>query len=185
MTKLITYAQIAPYKHITSNVNAAKFDIYNLQAQELDLRPLLGTELYWDLVDDFEASPSLVIYSDLYNGSTYVKDTRSFKHEGLIPVMANFIYARYLASSGASSTPWGMVQKKQGDVSDPLSEKSLARMMGQAQSEALAYWERVKIYLCDHTTEIPLYNRKAKSQSGIRIRGVGGNSNDYYRKRNY
>src|SRR3989304_7812542 len=177
MTPLITYADIAPYKHITSNLASGKFSMYLLEAQEFDLRPLLGTELFIDLLEDAEASPAFDIYSDLMNGSTYTKNEKKFKHEGLIPVLAYYTYSRYLQSSGANSTPFGMVQKT-NDFSQPSPEKTIARLVSQAQSGAKAYWERVQRYILDNQTAdfLNLYRCDTNNTSGqgIKIRAVGG-----------
>jgi len=186
MTKLISYSDLAPYKHLTANFNAAKFDTYVNAAQEFDLRKLLGTELYIDLMDDFEASPSLVTYGELMSGCTYTYLTRKYKHEGLIPVIGCFTFARYLMDSNAFSTPFGMMQKKNSDVSEPISEKSIARKIAQAQSEALSYFERVKLYIVHQkqidSTKFILYRTQIKSSSGIRISAAGGNAKDRYKR---
>jgi hypothetical protein len=178
MTKLLSHSELLEFKHITGNIPSAMFDRYVLEAQELDLRPLLGIDLYIALVEDFEASPSLATYSDLWNGSTYDILTKKFKHEGLIPVLAYYTYARYIQNSGVNSTPYGLVEKK-NDFSQPTSEKTIARKISQAQSGAKAYWERTRKYILDHPEIFEtLYNCQGNytTGQGIKIRAVGGNS---------
>lgn len=180
MTALITYSQVTQ-KHITSNITAAKFAMYLDEAQEFDLRPLLGTELYIDLLNDAVNSPPFGVYEDLMNGNTYTKNSRQYKHEGLIPVIAYYTYSRYLMDSGVNSTPYGIVQKT-NDYSQPTSEKTIARKVSQAQSGAKAYWERVQQYILDNKTEnfLNLYRcaNSNLSGQGVKITAIGGNSND-------
>ena len=181
MIPLITYSDLTPYKHITANLSANKLSQFLQEAQEFDLRPLLGTELYIDLLDDAVASPPFGIYEDLMNGSTYTKNSRKFKHEGLIPVLAYYTYARYIQSTGVNSTPSGMVQKT-NDFSQPSPEKMIARQISQAQSGAKAYWERVQRYIIDNKTDtfLNLYRCSTTNTTGqgVKITAIGGNSQD-------
>ncbi len=77
-TKLITLANIQDVKSISLNVNETKqLSPYILEAQNFDLRELLGDAFYLDLIADFSALPSLDKYDLLFNGGqyTYLNDT--------------------------------------------------------------------------------------------------------------
>lgn len=173
--KLITYNQIAEYKLITSNINASKFDNLLIEAQELDLRPILGNELYLELIAENGNSPYPDKYANLLEGCTYTYNGKSYKHEGLIPVLAYFIYARFLAYAGSVATPYGVVQKT-NDFSQPTSDKSISRQITQAKSAAMAYFDRVKLFLIHNKTIYTtyLFNPSTRN-SGLRINPVGGN----------
>jgi len=176
---LITLSQIQQYKSITDNLNTVKsLDPYIQEAEQFDLRAFLGEELFLALVEDYEASPSLAtaIYADLYNGKTYTYSGRTYKHEGLVPVLAYYTFARFAAMSGTHSTKHGFVTK-QTDFSEPASEKTIARMIGQAKSSAMVYQDRVRLFLSHNSESYPLWHGSGKRTKGqLKIIPVGGNS---------
>lgn len=186
-TPLITYSQVT-YKHITSNLPASKFNMYLEEAQELDVRPLLGDELYIDLLDEAAESPQFSTYSDLMNGSVYQYGTipKRYKHEGLVAVLSYYTYSRYLASAGSNSTPFGMVEKV-NEYSKPTSEKRIASLIAQAQSGGRARWERVQRFLIHKRADYPLYRSCSADHStrgsGARVLGIGGNNRTKSRRR--
>lgn len=187
MIKLITVEQISPFKSITHNLNSVKvLDPHIVAAQDLDLRAFLGTELYLDLLDDFEQSPSLSVYSDLYNGSTYQYQNRTYDQPGIVAILAHFTYARYVQTSNIQSTKSGLVQKTNSEDSQPLTEKAISNIVQQAKSTAIVYQERVKLFLDRNSTDYPLWHvgEDFKRRRGsIRINAVGeGNRDGYYSK---
>lgn len=178
---LVSLSDFGDFKQITSNLNAGiKLNPAIREAQEFDLRPLMGTEFYLALCDDFEASPSLSEYEDLFNGSRYTRGDVLCEHNGIKAVLIYYAYARYLATSMVNSTPFGLVQKTNVNESTAVSEKTLSRLVQQARSGAESYWSRVNKFLLDNITDYPLYRCPKKPKSGgIRMISVGGNSKTY------
>jgi hypothetical protein len=176
---LISLTDIRKFKSITINTDNTRLENYIQEAQDFDLQPFLGNELYYDLIADKESSPSLATYGDLYNGSTYSIGNRTFKHVGIVPVLVYFTYARYLANQNVASTKYGMVVKT-NDFSQPADSKTVQRLIDQAKSGALVYQDQVKQFLDYKNPRYPLWrggiNRK---KGGIKITSVGGNSDDY------
>jgi hypothetical protein len=182
---LLTLAQLQSYKSITANIDQAKhLEPYIQEAEEFDLRPFLGDELYTLVVADHDASPSLATYGDLFNGSTYTYGGRTYKHEGLKAVLAYFTYARYLANANNHSTRAGITVKK-SEFSEPASEKTIMRLVDQARSGALTYQSRVEDFIRRHAATYPEWRGNAKRTSKIRISGVGGNSTYKNKNRGY
>jgi len=180
MSQLISLSQIQEFKGITSNINEAKSLVpFIYEAQEFDLRPFLGEELYLALLDDFDASPSLATPAmlDLYSGSDYT-DTAGVRrqHPGIVAMLVYFTHARYIAGANVHSTKHGM-KVKENDWSTEPSEKTIARMIGQARSGAVAYQERVKRFLDINAVDYPLWKSGAKRRRGqIRLTAIGGNA---------
>lgn len=176
MTALITLADIRTFKAISSSLNALKLDSEINEAQEFDLRPFLGDEFYLALISDFAASPSLATYSDLFNGSTYTYGSRTYQHDGLKAVLCYYAYARYLNNSNTNATAFGTVIK-QNDDSEPISEKTLARLVGQAISGAKVFENRVLDFLSRNNANYPLWriscsNVNNNKTGGLRISAV-------------
>ncbi len=173
MTLLISLSDFTPYKAISSNINATKkLEPYILEAQEFDLRPILGEELYNALVADFELSPPLQTYADLFNGCTWTIAGHTYKHDGLVPALCYFAYARYKLNSNTEDTAFGTVVKRNNE-SEPASEKQVNRQSDQARTGAMAYMNRVIKFLDDNSTDYPLWlNSCTKKKGRGRITGI-------------
>lgn len=176
-TSLITIADVREFKGISSNINVDKdFFPHVLEAQEFDLRAFLGESFYIDLVEDFEGSPSLDLYSDLFNGVKYTYSGQTYEHSGLKAVLVYHSYARYLSYSGVQSTPTGMMQKL-NQYSEKVDDKTLARLIQQARSGATAHEVRVTDFLNRNASSYPLWKSgctlKNDYKTGLKIRKIG------------
>lgn len=170
MIPLITYVEISRFKTISQNVNAAKkIEPYVLEAQEFDLKGLLGPALYLDLINDFESSPSLLIYSDLFNGCEFEYKGKQIRHEGIISVLSYLAYSRSVLNGNFESTAFGMVVKS-NEYSTQPTERAIQRMSDQAKSGAMAYWGFVEKFL--NQSDFELWNKKNKKVTSNRISGV-------------
>lgn len=181
---LISLDDIKKYKSITANLDSEKhLEPYIMEAQEFDLRPFLGDQLYKALVADYNdgGSPSLQTYVDLYSGSTYTWAGEKYTHEGIVPILVYFAYSRYIlqSGSGATSTAYGFVIKE-SDYSQPVSRKQLQEMASQAKSGALVYQSRLEAFLRININDYPTWVGRNKHKSSIRISAVGGNSSRNY-----
>ena len=181
MTKLITVSDIKNYKTLSINIAALKIDSEINEAQEFDLRPILGDALYLDLLTDFEASPSLATYNELFNGCTYTYSGNTYQHDGLKAMLCYYAYARFLNNSNTNSTAFGVVIKNNND-SEPVSEKTLSRLVGQALNGAKIFENRTLDYLRRNSADYPLYKCYAenKQTGGITITPVRGDKNKRY-----
>lgn len=140
--KLITLADFQKYKRMTQNMDLAKLDTFIEEAQMLDLRPLSGDALYFDLITD-NLVPRNV---DLLTGKSYIYNGNNITFAGLKPVLVYFTYARYAAMTNIIDTASGLVYKD-NDFSTPAASKDIARVVDQAKSAAIAYWGMVEQYL--------------------------------------
>jgi hypothetical protein len=176
MNPLITLQDIREIKSISLNLNSNKeLDPHILEAQDFDLRPLMGDNFFLDFLEDFEDSPSLSQYSDLWNGCTYTFQNEKFKHEGLKAVLAYHSFARYTSEANIQSTPTGFVHKT-NQYSEKVEDKAISRKVAQARSAAQICEGRVIDYICRHKSLYPLYkgnNQTKKYSSGMKIRSIG------------
>lgn len=175
---LLTLTQLQGFKSICSNIDQAKsLEPYIKEAQMFDLRPFLGDALYADLLADYEASPSLQKYDALYTGGSYSHAGYTYENPGLVPVLAYYTYARYVANANSISTRTGIMVKK-NDFSDPASDKTIARLVDQARSGARSYLDQVELFMIRNSKDYPLWRAITQRKSKMRISGVGGNSTD-------
>lgn len=171
-TILITRNDLKPFRKISLNTSWDKLGPYILEAQELDLKPILGQELYYDLIEDFNASPSLSKYYYLYHGSTYTCGDTKVTHNGLIPVLAYFAYSRYVEDAGITDTPSGLKQKN-NDYSENISEKTVGRVSDQARSSGAAYMNEVIAFLNNKRADYPFWKCSSGNKRTVRITSIG------------
>jgi hypothetical protein len=177
MTALITINDIRARKTISLNTNEiAQLTPQILEAQDFDLRPILGDEFYFALVQDFEASPSLQIYGDLFNGSTYTFGGKEYTQEGIKAFLVYSVYARYTANSSVIATATGFVHKA-NQYSEHVSEKTVSRLVEQARSGSQVYADRFMLYLDRNRELYPLWKVNCKENkryvAGVKIRQIG------------
>jgi hypothetical protein len=105
MQPLITRSDIARYKQISKTPYDDKLHEQILDAQLLDLQPLIGESFFNKILSAPED------YSDVLEGCVYEHDGISYTNYGLSMVLTYFAYARYMMFSGAVDTPFSVVEK--------------------------------------------------------------------------
>jgi hypothetical protein len=182
MTQLITISDIKNLKTISVNVNTEKkLDPFILEAQQFDLKKLMGDAFYLDFINDYNASPSLQVYSDLFNGSEFVCGAKTLRHEGLKTVLAYLSYARYVLNSNIEATAFGTVHKKT-EESEHVNEATIKRLKDQAYAGAMEYWEDVKKFLNQQNYEL-WDSCKESNLPTIRLSGVSSDCHKHERRR--
>lgn len=179
MTRLIDINDILEYKPLSINTNEAKkISPFIQEAQEFDVSPFLGDAFYMAIEDDFNASPSLQDFYDLFNGSTYTYSGKEYRHKGLKAVLVYYAYARYVANAHTNQTAFGVVQKN-SDHSTAVSEKTIERLVNQANAGAEKYKNDLILFLNRNHANYPLWetrdaNENTTGSGSIRLSSVGG-----------
>jgi len=157
MTALITLSDIQQLKPISSNINSEKKVVpFIIEAQQFDLKEMLGSSFYLAISNDVLADDSLTTYADLWNGSEWTFQTKTYKHEGLKSVLAYLSYYRYVMNAGQEETAFGIVAKRE-DNSTTVSEKTIQRKTDEAKSQAYSLFDDVRKFLDDNYTDYPLW----------------------------
>lgn len=140
MIKLITRSDIALYRQISKTPNDAKLNEMILDAQMLDLQPLIGESFYNKLISAPED------YVDLLGGGSYEVDGVTYTNYGLKMVLCYYAYARYIMFASAIDTPSGFKEKTSGDsqIVDNASKKTVYSLNRDA---AYQIWNNVNNYL--------------------------------------
>lgn len=175
-TPMITLSDVQLFKGVSENINSYKdLEPYILEAMDFDLRPFMGESFFIDLYEKFIASPSLVGYEDLFNGSTYTYNGNKYKHEGIKAVLVYHSFARYAGNASIKSTAYGFVQKT-NQYSDRISETTTARLITQARAGAMVHQNRVMDFLIRNKADYPLFKcagNSKKYRSGTIIKKIG------------
>ena len=185
MNLLISLADFEPIRQLTSNLDVKKLNPYIQEAQNFDLRPVLGEAFFYDLLANSDDS----IYQDLLNGKEYQNaNDETVAFEGLAAALKYFAYARYIESSNTHSTAYGLVSKT-NDFSQQAQEKTIARMVTNARSSAKGYLDDVLKFLAVNADDYPIWkqscNSGKKATGGIKITAVDASDNCYPKDSNY
>lgn len=140
MQLLITRNDIAKYRQLSKTPNNDKLNEMILDAQLLDLEPLIGESLYNKLIAAPEA------HEELMNGGVYEHDGISYTNYGLKMVLSYFAYARYMMFSSVTDTPFSVVEKLNSD-SRPVEASTKKTIYSLNRDAAMQLWENVRNYL--------------------------------------
>lgn len=178
MTILLTLSDFLTITSISASLNGDKKLLpYVGEAQQFDLKEVMGSAFYLDLVKDFEGSPQLQKYSDLWNGSEWICNGKTYRHEGLKTVLIYFSYSRYILNSSQQETAFGIVLKQEQN-SEYVSEKTILRKADNAKSGAFAYMDDVIRFLNDNSTDYPLWISSYCETKKSRSTAIGVDPND-------
>jgi len=164
MQPLITRNDIAKYRQIAKTPHDAKLNEMILDAQLLDVQPLIGEALYNKII----ASPQG--YEELFEGGIYETDGIGYTNYGLKMVLAYFAYARYIMFSSVTDTPFSVVEKLNPDSRpvDPAAKKTIYNLNRDA---AFTIWENVKRYLV-RTRQPDFAMAKTLSGKGLTLKKI-------------
>lgn len=160
MQALITRNDIARYRQISKTPNDDKLNEMIIDAQLLDIQPLLGEILYNKLIAQPEE------HTDLLNGCIYEYDGISYTNYGVKMVLAYFSYARYMMFSSVTDTPFSVVEKLNIE-SKPVEATTKKTMYNLNRDAALKLWDNVRNYLI--RTKYADFSHKVMRESGIRF----------------
>lgn len=177
-TLLITIDDIREFKQLSSNTDVnskVKFQIR--EAQEFDLRGLLGDDFYHDFVSKFDAQfQGADAYKTLFDGGTYEYNDKTYSFAGVRAVLVYYAYSRIIQEIDINVGPHGM-RIKTDEFSDRASEKEISRKVGQAISGAQVYAQQLVDYLNRKSIDFTLWkgtNQNIKTGS-FKISAIGGN----------
>ena len=165
MQPLITRDDIAHYKQISKTPHDAKLNEQILDAQLLDLQPLLGESFFNKILSSPED------YTDLLTGGVYEHDGISYNNYGLSMVLTYFAYARYIMFSSVTDTPFSVVEKL-NDTSRPVEASAKKTLYTLNREAAQQVWHNVHNYLV--RTAHPDYKKGRSTKAGaFRFKKIG------------
>lgn len=175
---LITIDDIKLYKEISSNTDVTtKVDQYIVEAQEFDVRAVLGDELYLDILDKRENGwAEKTDYKTLFEGGTYTYQDKKYSFAGLKAVLVYYSYARIIPNLNDQVTAFGLVNKT-NEFSNRSEDKIIQRKVSQAINGAEIYQRQMIDFLNRNKSTFPLWKGTCvETKTGsFRITAVGGN----------
>jgi hypothetical protein len=179
---LISQTDFVNYRELTANLDYTdRLDPFIRQAQQFDIKQLLGEKFYADLT----ANPATTANAKLLNGGTYTDGGYTYEFTGLKAALVMFTYARLIQNQNVSVTRFGVVFKNNGDVSERVDEKTLQRLTSNARDQAVAYWKECEVFICRNDADYPLYcHTSSVRKGGLTLSGVGGDVTKYQKNFN-
>ena len=167
MSNLITISDFSPYRNLSANIGSEKIDPYVTEAQEFDLKPILGRALYYDFIQGMEASPQEELYTELFEGKDYTDpDTNSTIHfSGIKPMLIYYSYARIIPNLNKHATNFGFIEKE-NPYSNPVQDKGLFLSVSQARNAAEAYKVELIKFLDDNYSDYELWLKNYVTDKG-------------------
>lgn len=147
-TLLTNREKIRKIKQISQSAKDDVLEPFIRSAQMLDIKPLLGDKLYFDLLKDPTAHELLM------NGGDYIFQDEAMYFCGLETVISVYSYGRYIMFGSYRDTPFGH-ETKTNPYAVPTDDKVKGAIWNDSRKEAFAYWQEVEKFL--ELTEYPLF----------------------------
>ena len=170
MEHIITPSEIVSLGRPIGKVDDDKLIAYITEAEQMNIKPALGDELFLNILKDGETND---IYKVLLNGGTY-KDSSENLHSfvGLKTTLSYFVYAQNVMTGDFQSTRYGM-RLKDGDYSSAISSKERSDCYNNALEVANHYLNECLAFCKAKGLLGNRKGRKVLSTGGCTIRKIG------------
>lgn len=165
-TALITRLEIQKYKQLSNSGKDEKLNEIIIQSQMVDLLPLLGERLFYDILSN------LANYTDLLNGNTYTYNSITYTNVGLKAVLAHYVYARHSLYGDVIDTAFGLKEKLNNDVSKQVDYPMKKTLYEHNCNYAYNLWLNVELYLTRTNNELYKCSGEQKNKN-FRISRIG------------
>lgn len=171
MEHIITPEEVVNLGRPIGKVDDTKLLAYITEVEQMNIKPVLGDELFLKLLAEGEDND---LFKILLNGGTY-KDRSASQEKtfvGLRTAMSYFVYAQNVMSGDFHSTRYGM-RLKDGDYSTGISSKERSDCYNNAMEVAQHYLkECVAFCKAKNLISGPRY-KGVVSTGGCTIRKIG------------
>ena len=158
-----------------SNVPYERLDPYLRDAQQFDLKPIIGSAFYLALENDYTPGDVFVdpLYLELLNGKDYTYNGHTIRYSGMKDMMSYFTLSRFIVEQPMNITRYGIVQKPDPN-SENLSSASIKMVKEQLMSAAISLRDEMIKFLEQNNTDYPLYgpNSINLNKTGFHFFGV-------------
>lgn len=142
----------------TAELDGVRWEPFCLEAQDQDLRPILGDGLYYDFMTEvFDTGDDMYAnYQSLLNGVAYTLNGQTVYFDGLKPMVVYYTLARLVQNQQVNITRYGVVTKTiaQSTPSDP---QVIRQVVNELKSNAMTYKNQVDTYLLQNQSTFTLY----------------------------
>lgn len=166
-TPLITRQEIQQYKQLSNSIHDNKLNELILQAQMVDLLPLLGEQLYYDVLNN------TATYNELLEGCLYDYNGITYTNVGLKAVLAHYTYARYALYGDVVDTAFGLKEKLNADVSKQVDMSMKKTLYEHNGNYAFNLWLNVENYIMRKNIALYIKCGTDNKNKNFRISRIG------------
>lgn len=153
MKLLINKQTLSKYFQIGQGVSEKDIEKYIQEAQELDLKPLLCEDFYFDLISKSTEEK----FKKVIEGGKFDHNGQLRYFNGIEKVIAYFTYARMILKSNIVSTTHGFVTKKT-DFSHEADFTQRKNYYYSNRKDANTFLESIKSYIEFNIQDYPSWN---------------------------
>lgn len=141
-----------------ADFDGSRWEQFAVEAQDQDLRPVLGESLYYDMMTKFfnTLDPMYAEYQKLINGALWVYNGDNVYFDGIKPMLAYYTLARLVQNNQVNITRYGVVTKVNAQ-SEPADYQTVTRVVNEMRSNAVGYRLQVDDYLLNNQTVYTKY----------------------------
>jgi hypothetical protein len=163
---LISKTDIQVYRP-TAVLDDERIKPFILEAQTLDLKPVLNDALFLQFINKFDQTldPLYARYQDLLKGKEYSYNGQTILFDGIKPMLSYFSLARFIANNPLNITRMGVVVKTP-QQSEPADSVMIRACINELRSAAISYQSQVIQFLQYNIATYPLYANGESSNAG-------------------
>lgn len=165
---LTNKTEILKHRELSRGVKDEKLQPYIDDAENLDLKPLLGSSFYLWLDDNKDDGD---VVDAILKPKKYTYNGENYSHPGLYKVASLFAWARHVLHGSNTDTPFGFQQKTHQN-SAPVSTSGKKQVYTMDRQAAMQYYNEVRIYIERNIEDYPKWKTNCKrsgSFSGFRV----------------
>lgn len=155
----------------TAELDGQRWEPFALEAQDLDLRPVLGDSLYFDLMSKWFNTVDTMYssYQTLINGGSWTYGGDTIYFDGLKPFVVYKTLARFIQNNPVNITRFGVVNKVVNG-SQPVDAQIIRQVVNEMNSNAQTYQNQILLYLNDNvTTYTKFKGEQTSNRTGFRM----------------
>ena len=163
---LIQANDIREFWQLGKNIPDERVSPHILRAQQSDLKPFLGEELYYDFINNLTDQK----YQDLLKGKEYINGNgNTVFFSGVKPMLAAYAYARIKKNADDFLTRAGNKYKETTESSIPPHIRNINKAR-EAESDAIRLQQEVFDFLVFFGETYPLWSMdRGTNKTGFRI----------------
>ena len=169
---IITKADILVYRP-TAVLDDDRIKPYILEAQNMDLKPVLNDVLFLDFMKNYDnVDTAYDKYRDLLNGKEYTYEGQTIKCDGIKPMLCYYALARFIVNNPLNVTRMGIVVKAT-QQSEPADPAMIRAVVNDLKSIGVTYQHQIEKFLQYNTATYTLYpygeSSNSNRKSGFKI----------------
>lgn len=156
---IITIDDVREIRPITANTNQDHIEPYIIEAQEQELKQLLGQSFYFAFVTDLEGggSPENEL---LFDGGEYENGNQTWNFRGVKEFLSFAAFARYVIRNNQQVTRFGVVTKVV-EESTAVSTAMANQERSDARAVQMSVQREITEFLEANPTDYPLFRERS------------------------